>query len=96
MTCPECKGKKTCIGFLAKTDTCGPSEWTCTRCSGTGEVPDEQAIWIEEGLRLRCERVSRHESLLEAHQRTGFSTVEICAMERGMRDPAPLRQPAQA
>lgn len=89
MICPDCKGEKRVFAHVNRGDG-GSSgfEWiNCLRCKGAGEVPDEQAVWMLEGVKLRTERMARGLSLREEAKRLGISPVELSAIERGMRAP---------
>jgi hypothetical protein len=86
MICPDCEGKKQVHAHLNYGN--GRGEWKdidCFRCKATGEVDDEQALWIVQGKQRRCDRVSRDMSLREEAVRLGIPVVDLSAMERGMK-----------
>lgn len=92
--CPDCKGTgKTGpvhvnYGYDQKLGRCR-GEWKdnipCSRCNGSGTVPDEMAEWIYAGRKMRDARVARGESIYECAKRLGTSSAELSAIERGYR-----------
>lgn len=87
MICPDCKGEKRVFAHLNYGGE-RPGEFKhidCFRCKGAGEVPDEQAQWIEEGKKRRAERVARDITLRDEARRLGISAADLSAIERGMR-----------
>lgn len=55
----------------------------CSRCNGTGEVPDEMKDWIEHGWQLRMLRRAADVSLRDGAQMIGVSPSELSAIEWG-------------
>ena len=86
MICPGCKGARKVHAHLNYGS--GRGEWKdidCFRCKGAGEVPDEQAVWILEGVKLRTERIALGRSLRDEAKRRGIPPADLSAIERGMR-----------
>ena len=57
----------------------------CLRCNGTGDMPEEMAKWIDDGLARRVARVKSGETLWSAAKRMGIPVHELSAMERGSK-----------
>ena len=91
MECPECKGKKEIMGFFAiRSDGsgCDPCRmFSCPRCHGTGNVPDEMAGWMEAGKRMKADRLARNMTLRQEAEARGLRPSELSSMERGQVDP---------
>lgn len=89
MICPMCQGEKIVSGLVKFADgrPCAMQEFSCFRCGGAGEIPDEQAEWIRLGDRLRRTRIARGESLREAAKRLGVSAASLSDLEHGRVDP---------
>lgn len=88
MICPECDGKKQLHAHINYGN--GPGEWKdidCSRCKGSGEVPDEEATWIAAGKKFRADRVARGRSLREEAIERGIQPGLLSSMERGMCPP---------
>lgn len=86
ITCPECKGAKNIdsfhnTGIDVEGHHYGPSP--CTRCKGTGQVPQAMLEWIKSGQLLKAARVERGESILEAALRMKVSFSTISKVELG-------------
>lgn len=92
MICPGCKGKKQNYCHV----NYGPGkggEWKfldCSRCSGTGEISDEFKPWVEEGERLRAERIAAGKSVHDAASAAGVDGQTYIKMERGKIKPHTL------
>ena len=90
MICPDCHGEKRVFAHVNRGVAGSGFQWLdCLRCKGAGEVPDEQAEWIEAGRRMREDRMGRDMSLNEEAKRRGMRAVELSQMERGVRAPLP-------
>lgn len=94
MICPNCKGaKQSYIHVYYGPGKGSGFKWIpCRRCAGTGDVPDEQEPWIEEGKRLRAERLSRCPlvSSEQEAERLDLDMMIYEAMERGEIKPYTL------
>lgn len=92
MICPDCNGSgKVIANHVTYAD--GRSgfgvECQCSRCQGTGSVPDEMAEWIEQGRAMRDARVNGkpYRSLWEEARRRGMTAQELSKMEFGKIKP---------
>lgn len=86
MICPDCEGKKRVTAHINYGNGDGVwKEIDCFRCAGSGEVPDEQALWIVQGKLKRVDRVSRDMSLRDEARRLGIPVVDLSRMEGGMQ-----------
>ena len=80
ITCPACNGEK--VIHAAFHDV----EIPCNQCKGTGEVPEEMIAWIERGMEIRDERLSRKVTLRDEAKRLDVGVMTISAIERGLVD----------
>lgn len=92
MICPDCGGDRQTIAnhvSYANGSSGFNVPFKCSRCKGTGECPDEMAQWIEEGRRMRYQRVNggNYRNLGQEAKRRGISVVELSSMERGQIKP---------
>lgn len=62
--------------------------WKCVRCDGTGTVPDDTALWIAGGKRLRDLRLAAGISSNDRAAELGIDRVAYNHMEHGRRDPS--------
>src|SRR5690242_8292956 len=99
MKCPHCKGKKQSYvhvnyGYDDRIAGCrGEWKWvTCSRCAGSGEVPDEQATWMEAGEKLRLAHRAAGLNLEEEAKLRGLQPVDLSRMERGELKPYTLSE----
>lgn len=82
--CPSCKGQKGGMAHINRGDDPHTFEWIdCRICGGAGRVTREHMARIQEGVKLRADRIARDLSLYEEARRLGISTVELSDMETG-------------
>ena len=79
MICPTCNGTKYIFTFHAAIP--------CHRCEQQGYVPDVQRFWIEEGKKLKDERISKLQTLREAARILQEAASFLSDMEIGKREP---------
>ncbi|WP_345840856.1 hypothetical protein [Shewanella algae] len=95
MICNDCNGKGVVNAFVntgLDSSQHYYGQTHCYRCNGTGSVPEEMTQWIEDGKRLRQERVQRGETLLMAANRQGLSIAQLSAIETGHRPQTTTQQ----
>lgn len=97
MICPDCNGEKKVFAHVNRGEQGSGFGWIrCFRCKGSGDVPDEQAQWMSEGIKRRCDRVARGLTLREEAERLGIAVTTLSAVERGMTPyPSVLTQESQ-
>ncbi len=89
--CPDCDGQKQFTGFVCRYGPNGGrgsvETYNCHTCNGVGTITPEHATRIDAGKKLRAERLSRDESLMEAAKRMGIRPSELSAIEHGKVTP---------
>lgn len=85
--CPRCQGvganEALVCGRRAAGGFCDQRRLKCSTCGGRGRVTRELLLRIQEGERLRRDRVARSISLREEAKRLGISPVELSHREQG-------------
>jgi hypothetical protein len=88
MICPQCYGNKVTIGFACPGFR--PIELECDMCRGTGEIGDEQVLWIKLGELCKDARRERGIVMRQFALESGIDASAVSRMERGVDDPASL------
>jgi hypothetical protein len=84
MICPNCQGRKTVFGIQHfNSGVADIGEHTCTVCKGTGNVLPEHLRRLEEGERIRRDRLSKGLSISEAAEQLGISISDLSDLEHG-------------
>jgi hypothetical protein len=98
MQCPDCKGTgKTVASHVSYAD--GRHGYNvplkCTRCEGSGDVPEQMVAWIEVGRKMREARVNGkpYRNLYQEAERRGMHAATLSRMERGVIEPIPETAP---
>jgi hypothetical protein len=92
MLCPDCNGKKITIASHVSYAN-GKHGYNvplkCSRCDGTGEVPDVMADWMRRGAIMRDRRLydGPYRTLGAEARRLGITAVELSQMEMGKIEP---------
>lgn len=81
MICPRCNGAGAYRALVCPSGEL--RDITCSLCGGARELSDEQALRLEDGARMRRERIDRGESLREAARRLGISPSDLSRLEHG-------------
>lgn len=91
ITCPECEGRKRLFALVDGPKYSGPAHVACAFCKGAGEVDPIRAEWLRQGREHYAWRVHvRRESARDCAARLGITAPELCHMEHGRHDPAPI------
>ena len=88
--CGDCGGEGFKIALVDSQKVRGIARITCSPCQGSGRADDRSALWVKIGATHRTWRVSQHEGLAACAERLGFDDRDLCDMEHGRKDPAPL------
>jgi hypothetical protein len=85
--CPDCQGEGhvRAIGCGKK----GPVAliMDCELCGNTGSIDAQRHGWLEEGRKLKDDRISRGLVMRKEAERRGMNPVELSKMERGIIAP---------
>lgn len=84
MVCPACDGRKEVMVHCNRGDQ--PHTWEmmlCRTCYGKGEITEEHSRRIEEGEKLRADRLARNLSLIQEAARLGITPMTLSRIENG-------------
>jgi hypothetical protein len=100
LKCPDCHGRGRDVATHVRyADGSGRFnvDMQCSRCKGTGMVPDEMAEWIRVGAEMREQRVNggHYRTLHDEAKRRGMTAAELSKMENGRIKPIPEGTDAQ-
>jgi len=88
--CPDCRGSGISVAnHVRYADGKGAVNVPlhCSRCEGSGRVPDEMFPWIEAGRRMRARRLKANRTLRAEAARRGMLPSELSMMECGKIKP---------
>lgn len=84
--CPTCEGEKKLVCFvdsLVKGERGYAELRACFRCKGSGVVSKETIDAIEDGKKIRLERLKGKYTMCEFAKIKGISITELSALENG-------------
>lgn len=85
--CPVCMGRGCSPGITCGGSGCGPDNFKCSLCKGSGEITDQQQDWFDVGVYMRRCRLERGRTLREESKERGMTASFLADMEHGRIQP---------